>query len=133
MEIWQENAIENIRRLISEARTSQGRFAEKANVDPAHFSAIMTNARPVTRQFVAKIAAAVGRQTNWFYESHASETTRTFADAIQLLSAYQGSDPQTQGIALALLSGDLKHVPSSLPAAAYQAVAALLESLKSTR
>lgn len=59
--------------------------------------------------------------------------TPSFFDAISLLEAYRDSDPRSQGIALALLSGDPKHIPISLPASVYQAVAALLESLKSSR
>lgn len=135
MEKWQENALVNIGRLMSEAGAQQGEFAKNAKISPSHFNMVLNGHRPITRQLVSSIAAYVGRQSAWFYESHqkAEPVTTTIDHAISLLEAYRDSDPHSQGIALALLSGNPKHIPTSLPASVHQAVAALLESLKSSR
>lgn len=80
------------------------------------------------------IAAALGVPVASLWDDP-QDTLRppSFADAIQLLSAYQSAGQPLQGILMALATGDVGRAPLSLPPAAVTSLRALLESLKASR
>ncbi len=107
MEIWQKNALENIKRVIAE-HDSQLAFAKKAKVSKTHLNMVLNGKKPLTRQFVASVAAYMNRDTEWFYTDHASAveslaiTDKPYAEAARLLEAFEAASPdkrqQVRGI-----------------------------------
>lgn len=135
MEIWQKNAIVNIRNVISELSQTQLAFAKNAKISKSHLNMVLKERLPVTRQLVATIAAYVGKNTDWFYQDHsgAEDATNvpgpTFSDALTALQALEKAKPARRALSLFFLTDDPSYLAERPEFR--QAAEALSRSLKS--